>query len=88
MTEPTSDVSAINKQTIKALKERIRKAGSQRVQKKLGFTRFNFSYHLNPKDFSKVNIGVLERITAAVAQVEKENLERAVKVHKQATATT
>jgi hypothetical protein len=86
MIKPVSpNVSVINKQTIKALKLRIRKAGTRQVERKLGFTQSNLSYHLNPKDFSKVNMGMLERIATAVAEVEEEKLAHSLRIHKAAT---
>jgi hypothetical protein len=77
-------LAQINKQTIKALKLRIKAAGTTAVRKRLGFTEQNLSYHLNPKDFSKVNIPTLERITTVVVELEKEKLERAQKLNSKA----
>jgi malate/lactate dehydrogenase len=84
MQEPISKLSEINKSTIKALKERIRAAGTRKVEKKIGFTPTNLSYHLNPKDFSKANVSVLNKIVEAVTAVEKENLDHARRVHDKA----
>lgn len=82
--EPVT-LSAINKQTIKALKTRIRAAGTRKVEKKLGFSQTNLSYHLNPKDFAKVNMSVVERIISAVEKVEQDNLQKVKDINQRAS---
>lgn len=66
-----------NIKIIRAIKERLNKIPLIAVAKKLDIAHQNIYYYLNETRAEKANIEMLTRITEAIEEVEKEQIQKA-----------